>query len=118
MRRNGGRLALVLMICALYAAAALLCAVLLGHVMDELFRLEVLRSEGSLVLLAGWIAPVLSAGAVSEMTCAGSVLIIMIGTNLMGITKFKVVDYLPAIVIAPVIHNLLPLFERIWDFVS
>ena len=29
MRRNGGRLAFVLMICALYAAAALLCAVLL-----------------------------------------------------------------------------------------
>ena len=74
--------------------------------------------QGSLVLLAGWIAPLLSAGAVSEMTCAGSVLIIMIGTNLMGITKFKVADYLPAIVIAPVIHNLLPLFERIWDFLS
>lgn len=74
--------------------------------------------QGSLVLLAGWIAPLLSAGAVSEMTCAGSVLIIMIGTNLMGITKFKVADYLPAIVIAPVIHKLLPLFEGIWDFLS
>ena len=27
----------------------------------------------------------------------------MIGTNLMGITKIKVADYLPAIVIAPIL---------------
>ena len=74
--------------------------------------------QGSLVLLAGWISPLLSAGAVSEMTCAGSVLIIMIGTNLMGITKIKVADYLPAIILAPVFCNLLPLLEQIWTFIS
>ena len=59
--------------------------------------------QGGLVLLAGVIAPFLSAGAINEMTCAGSLLIIMIGTNLMGITKIKVADYLPAIVIAPIL---------------
>jgi uncharacterized membrane protein YqgA involved in biofilm formation len=47
------------------------------------------------------------------MTCAGSLLIVMIGTNLMGITKIKVADFLPAILLAPVICNLLPLFEKI-----
>ena len=63
---------------------------------------------------AGIISPLLSAGAVNEMTCAGSLLIIMIGTNLMGITKIKVADFLPAIIFAPVIYNILPLIEYLW----
>jgi uncharacterized membrane protein YqgA involved in biofilm formation len=69
--------------------------------------------QGGLVLLAGLISPLMTASAVNEMTCAGSLLIVMIGTNLMGITKIKVADFLPAILLAPVICNLLPLFEKI-----
>ena len=45
--------------------------------------------QGSLVLLAGVISPFMNTGAINEMTCAGSILILMIGTNLMGITKSK-----------------------------
>lgn len=66
--------------------------------------------QGSLVLLAGLISPFMNGGAINEMTCAGSLLIIMIGTNLMGITKIKVADYLPAIVFAPVLYNIVALF--------
>lgn len=66
--------------------------------------------QGGLFLLAGFLSPLLSPGAINEMTCAGSLLIIMIGTNLMGITKIKVADYLPAIVFAPVIYNVISLF--------
>ena len=62
--------------------------------------------QGGLVLLAGAIAPFMDAGAVNEMTCAGSLLIIMIGTNLMGITKIKVADYLPAILFAPILYHI------------
>ncbi len=69
--------------------------------------------QGGLVLLAGLIAPLMSTGAINEMTCAGSLLIIMIGTNLIGITKIKVADYLPAIIFAPVIYNLIPLVQKI-----
>lgn len=71
--------------------------------------------QGGLVLLAGFISPLMSPGAINEMTCAGSLLIIMIGTNLMGITKIKVADFLPAILFAPVIYNIIPLFERLWN---
>lgn len=71
--------------------------------------------QGGLVLLAGLISPLMSAGAINEMTCAGSLLIIMIGTNLMGITKIKVADFLPAIIFAPVIYNIVPLFEKLWN---
>lgn len=66
--------------------------------------------QGGLVLLAGLVAPFMTVGAIGEMTCTGSILIIMIGTNLMGITKIKVADFLPAIVFAPVIYNLVMLF--------
>ena len=66
--------------------------------------------QGGLVLLAGVLAPFMSAGAINEMTCAGSLLIIMLGTNLMGMTKIKVADYLPAILIAPILYNLVALF--------
>lgn len=62
--------------------------------------------QGGLVLLAGVLSPFMDTGAIQEMTCAGSLLIIMIGTNLMGITKIKVADYLPAIVFAPVLYHI------------
>lgn len=75
-----------------------------------LSAVSVLVIQGGLVLLAGLIAPFMTAGAINEMTCAGSILIIMIGTNLMGITKIKVSDFLPAIVFAPLIYNLVMLF--------
>ncbi|MBQ4505260.1 MAG: DUF554 family protein, partial [Firmicutes bacterium] len=74
-----------------------------------LSAIAVFLIQGGLVLLAGLLAPLMSTGAINEMTCAGSILIIMIGTNLMGITKIKVADYLPAILFAPVIYNLIPL---------
>ncbi|MBQ4526808.1 MAG: DUF554 domain-containing protein [Clostridia bacterium] len=68
--------------------------------------------QGGLVIFADFLSPFLSVEAINEMTCVGSLLIIMIGTNLMGITKIKVADYLPAIVLAPVIYNLTPYFKR------
>ena len=66
--------------------------------------------QGGLVLLSGLVAPFMNQGAINEMTCVGSLLIIMIGTNLMGITKIKVADYLPAILLAPIIYNIIALF--------
>jgi uncharacterized membrane protein YqgA involved in biofilm formation len=75
-----------------------------------LSALSVLVIQGGLVALADLLSPFLSAGAINEMTCVGSLLIIMIGTNLMGLSKFKVADYLPAILFAPIFYNLLQLF--------
>ena len=70
----------------------------------------VLVFQGLLVLLAGLIAPVLTPFAVAEMTCTGSLILIAIGTNLMGISKIKVADYLPAILFAPIICMIVKLF--------
>ena len=69
--------------------------------------------QGGLVLLAELVAPVMSPGAINEMTCAGSILIMMIGTNLMGITKIKVADFLPAILFAPILCILVENLSRL-----
>lgn len=71
--------------------------------------------QGGLVLLAGLIAPFMSNAAINEMTCVGSILIIMIGTNLMGITKIKVADFLPGIILAPVIYNVVSLILNLFN---
>ena len=79
----------------------------LGVMLSAVF---VLVFQGLLVLLAGWIAPVLTPAAIAEMTAAGSLIMVGLGLNLLGVTKIKVADYLPAIVFAPVICWIVSLF--------
>ncbi len=57
----------------------------------------VLIYQGALTLFAGFLAPVLSDVIIAEMTAAGSLLIIGLSLNMLGLTKIKVVNYLPAI---------------------
>ena len=62
-----------------------------------LSALFVLVFQGALVLLAGVAAPLFGGDVlINEMTCAGSVLIMGIGLNLIGVTKIKVMNMLPA----------------------
>lgn len=77
-------------------AASLGIGVLLADIFVFIF-------QGGLVLLAGFVAPFLTEYAIGEMTCAGSVLIIALGLNLIGVTKIKVANYLPVILIPPVL---------------
>ena len=78
-----------------------------GVMLSSLF---VLVFQGSLVLLAGVVAPLLSDFVIAEMTCAGSVLIIALGLNILGTTKIKVANYLPAVFVP---MALCPIFEWI-----
>lgn len=59
----------------------------------------VLVYQGAIVLLARWVAPLLSEYAIAEMSCAGSLLIIALGLNMLGITRIKVSNLLPAMFI-------------------
>ena len=63
--------------------------------------------QGALVVLAGVLAPVLSESAVNEIICAGSLMIIGLGLNMLGVTKIKVADYMPALIFVPVVLWLL-----------
>jgi len=56
----------------------------------------VLVYQGAIVLLARWAAPFLSDYVVAEMSCAGSLLIIALGLNMLGVARLKVGNLLPA----------------------
>ena len=67
--------------------------------------------QGALVLLAQFLAPILSPAAIAEITCAGSLMILALGLNLIGLTKLKVANFLPALIFAPLftyLFSLLP----------
>ena len=57
----------------------------------------VLVYQGGITLLAAWMAPLLNDVIINEMTAVGSLLIIGIGLNVLGVTKLKLMNYVPAI---------------------
>ncbi len=63
--------------------------------------------QGAIVLASGLLQSVLTdAALVAEIACAGSVIIIGLGLNILGISKFKVADMLPSILFVPLIYFL------------
>ena len=99
----------------LYAKSALdfVAAIMLSSTLGIgviLSAAAVLVYQGAIALLAGFIAPLLTPSAINEMACAGSLLIVALGFNLLGITRIKVADLLPAIIVAPVLALLAGLF--------
>lgn len=66
----------------------------------------VLIFEGAIALLSSLLAPVLTETVIAEMNCTGSILIVGLGLNLIGVTKIKVMNYILAIFIAAVIAAL------------
>jgi hypothetical protein len=59
----------------------------------------ILVYQGAITLLAQWVAPFLSDYAVAEMSCVGSLLIVALALNMLGITKLKTANYLPGVFI-------------------
>ena len=53
--------------------------------------------EGALTLLASVAAPFLSDVVIAEMNATGSLLLLAMSLNLLGVTKLKIMNYLPAI---------------------
>lgn len=62
--------------------------------------------QGALVLLSQVLAPLLSEAAIAEITCAGSLMIVALGLNLLGLSKIKVSNLLPAMLFAPLMLAL------------
>lgn len=53
--------------------------------------------QGSITLLAQFIEPLLTDPVIAEMNCVGNVIIIGLAMNMLGISKFKVMNFVPAI---------------------
>ena len=70
--------------------------------------------QGTLTLGAGLVSPYLTNGAIDSITCTGSIVLIGLALNLLGVTKIKVANYLPAIFVSPFLYYL---FDYILNFV-
>ncbi len=55
--------------------------------------------QGLIVVIAGFAAPYLSDYIIGEMTCVGSLLIVAIALNMLGITQIKIMNLMPAVLI-------------------
>ena len=75
----------------------------------------VLVYQGLLVLLAQLLGPLLAdPSLVAEIGCSGSVIIVALGLNLIGLTKIKVADFLPAIIFVPVVYTIARLLAGVF----
>ena len=72
----------------------------------------VLLYQGVITLAAGIINPFLSDSMMNNITALGGVLITGLGMNIAGITRFRIANLLPGILLVPLVMlvvNLLPL---------
>ena len=71
--------------------------------------------QGLLVLLAQLLRPLLTnTTLIAEIGCTGSVIIVALGLNLIGVTRIKVADFLPAIVFVPIVYTLARLLSSLF----
>ena len=86
--------------------SAMMLAVSLGYgvIFSSVF---VLVYQGAIVLLSELLSePLIASGAVPELNCVGSLLIMGLGLNMIKVTKIKVANYLPALVFVPFVNWL------------
>lgn len=62
--------------------------------------------QGSITFLAGFVKPIMTEAALSNLSLVGSILIFMVGVNLVWGKKLRVANFLPSIIIAAAISFL------------
>lgn len=68
--------------------------------------------QGTIVLLSKYISPYMSEFLIGEISSTGCAIILALGFNMIGITQFKVINYIPALLMVPLsifIIGLLPI---------
>lgn len=81
-----------------------------GVIASALF---ILVYQGFFTLAGSWLAPVLGETGINELSAVGGVLLMMIGFGLVGIKEFKTGNFLPAMIIAPILAWLSPYLARL-----
>jgi uncharacterized membrane protein YqgA involved in biofilm formation len=86
----------------IFAKAAIdtIAAVIFGSTMGPgvaLTAVSLFVYQGFFALAGGLLAPLLSDYAIAEITCAGSVLLLGMSLNMLGLTKLKIMNLLPAV---------------------
>lgn len=71
--------------------------------------ITILVYQGGITLLAGVLQPLVNELLLGELTAVGGVLVIMIGLNLIGLSKLKTANYIPALLVTIGLIALEPL---------
>ena len=58
--------------------------------------------QGGIYLCAGWLAPVLNGGLMTEISLVGGFLIAASGISILGIKNMKTINMLPALIVPPI----------------
>lgn len=66
--------------------------------------------QGAITLLATWINQFLTAAIIVEMSATGGLLIVAIGMNLLGMSRIKVGNLLPAVFVPIVLMRIMAVF--------
>lgn len=66
--------------------------------------------QGALTVLAGFASPYLTAEILTEISIVGGILITAIGLNMLGITKIKVGNLLPSLLVPVIYYLIISLF--------
>ena len=74
--------------------------------------LFILLYQGFFTLAGGFIAPILGDAGITELAAVGGVLLMMIGFSLLDVRKSKAGNFMPAMVIAPLLALLAPHLTR------
>ncbi len=72
-----------------------------------LAALTVFTYQGALTLLAAYLGGFLTEPMIGEISAAGGVLIMGLGLVLLEIKRLRVANYLPALLIAPLVAAIL-----------
>ena len=72
-----------------------------------LSSIPVLIYQGGMILLAGFMAPYLSDVVINEITVVGSLLLIGLAFNILRLTEFKIMNYIPAIIFPVIIMQFI-----------
>jgi uncharacterized protein len=73
--------------------------------------LPILLYQGSLTLFAGLFDKVLTQPMITEMTATGGLVIVGIGLRLLDLKQMRLANFLPALVLAPLMTMLLPILK-------
>ncbi len=68
--------------------------------------IPVLIYQGSITLLATWLAPLLTDAVICEVTAVGGLLIVGIGLSLLKICQIKIANLLPSVLVAGILAGI------------
>lgn len=80
--------------------------------------LFILVYQGFFTLAGGAIAPILGESGITELAAVGGMLLLMIGFNLLDMRRTKTGNFLPAMIVAPLLAMASPLVTRLLSMIG